>query len=353
MVDLYHNLHRLAYLSPDSLFPDLRDENRLARLDNPDYYYDLSSRGTCHLELPFWFETEGKSLTGEDVFREMAGRLSGIISGIQVFRPLVRSESGDASATLSPSLNRGPATLVFDLQALREFPNAVPSVNGADIRRSDMVWSLLTRFAGEREVLQAPLPVRQVRLLSSGAEGNFATMEQDIRGHAFHSCVGDLLEQKVERLQRNGQASPGRDLLEFSDHEVEHAASLYRKYLRQRSIAFEMSFIRIMGLVSAIRRFCQTNPCGDLRPWWLESAEFEEAAASLRGFVDTLALTYTEAQLDAFKRRMGEFDIKSVWVSSGNYPGSPTVTVPTPPCLRGNSKTRRKPTSVPSSRPGH
>ena len=312
LVDLYHNLHRLASLSPDSLFPDLHDENRLARLDNPDYYYDLSSRGTCHLELPFWFETEGKSLTGGDVFREMEGRLSGIMSGIQVFRPLVRSESGDASATLSPSLNRGPATLVFDLQTLREFPNAVPSVNGADIRRSDMVWSLLTRFAGGHEVLQAPLPVRQVRVPSSGAEVNFATVEQDIRGHAFHSCMGDLLEQKVERLQRNGQVSPGRDLLEFSDHEVEHAAALYRKYLRQRSLAFEMSFIRIMGLVSAIRRFCQTDPCGDLRPWWLESAEFEEAAASLRGFVDTLALTYTEAQLDAFKRRMGEFDIKAI-----------------------------------------
>ena len=99
-------------------------------------------------------------MTAGEVFREMTGRLSGIMSGIQVFRPLVRSESGGASATLSPSLNRGPATLVFDLQALREFPNAVPSVNGADIRRSDMVWSLLNRFAGGREVVQAPLPVR-------------------------------------------------------------------------------------------------------------------------------------------------------------------------------------------------
>ena len=323
MVDLYHNLHRLASLSPEFPFPDLRDENRLARLDNPDYYYDLSSRGTCHLELPFWFETEGKSLTRGDVFREMAGRLSGIMSGIQVFRPLVRSESGDAGAALSPSLSRGPATLVFDLQALREFPNAVPSVNGADIRRSDMVWSLLTRFAGGREVLQAPLPVRQVRLPSSGgAEGNFATVEQDIRGHALYSCMSEVLEHKVERLQRNGQVSLGRDLLEFSDHEVEQAAALYWKYLRRRSLAFEMSFIRIMGLVSAMRPFCQTDPCGDLRPWWLESAEFEEAATRLRGFVDTLALTYTEAQLEAFKRRMGEFDIKSVVGFLRELPGT-------------------------------
>ena len=312
LVDLYHNLHRLASMSPEFLFPDLRDENRLARLDNPDYYYDLSSRDTCHLELPFWFETEGKSLTAEEVFREMTGRLSGIMSGIQVFRPLVRSESGDAGATLSPSLNRGPATLVFDLQALREFPNTVPSVNGVDMRRSDMVWSLLNRFTGGSEVVQASLPVRQVRLPSSGAEGDFATLEQDIRGHAFYSCMRDLLEQKVERLEGNRKVSWGPGLLEFSDHEVEQATALYRKYLRQRSLAFEISFIRTMGLVTAITQFCQTSPDGGLRPWWLESAEFAETSARLRDFVDTLALTYTEAQLDAFKRRMGEFDIKAV-----------------------------------------
>ncbi len=161
-----------------------------------------------------------------------------------------------------------------------------------------------------------------------------------------------MLKQKVERLQRNGQVSPGRDLLEFSDHEVEHAAALYRKYLRQRSLAFEMSFIRIMGLVSAIRRFCQTDPCGDLRPWWLESAEFEEAAARLGGFVDTLALTYTEAQLDAFKRRMGEFDIKAVVGFLRELPGIADRHRANTPCLRGNSRTRRKPTSVPSSGPG-
>ena len=43
LVDLYHNLHRLAAISPESPFPELRDENRLARLETPDYYYDLSS----------------------------------------------------------------------------------------------------------------------------------------------------------------------------------------------------------------------------------------------------------------------------------------------------------------------
>ena len=312
LVDLYHNLHQLAGLLPHAPFPDLRNENRLARLDNPDYYYDLSDRGTRHLELPFWFEPEGHSLTAGDVFREMTGRLSGIMDGIQVFRPLMGSGPRDADATLSPSLNRGPATLVFDLQALREFPNAVPSVRGAEVRRSDMVWSLLNRFSGGREVVQAQLPVRQVRLRNSRTEADFATMEQDIRGYALYSCMKDLLEQKAGLLRKYGQVHRGQDFLEFDNDEVERATGLYRKYLRQRCLAFETSFIRTMGLVSAIRPFCRTDSQAGHRPWWLELAEFEEATAELKSFVDALASTCTGAQLDAFKRRMDEPDIEAV-----------------------------------------
>ena len=36
LVDLYHNLHRFAAMSPESPFPELRDENRLARLESPE-----------------------------------------------------------------------------------------------------------------------------------------------------------------------------------------------------------------------------------------------------------------------------------------------------------------------------
>ncbi len=160
LIDLYHNLHRLAAMSPELPFSGLRDENRQARLENPDYYYDLSSGGTSHLERPFWYETTGQNLTAGEAFREMVSRLSGILGVVQVFRPLVRSEQDGAGSVASSSINRGPATLVFDLQALREFPNDVPAVNGADIRRSDMVRSLLNLYTGGREVIQSQLPIR-------------------------------------------------------------------------------------------------------------------------------------------------------------------------------------------------
>ena len=148
LVDLYHNLHRLASMEPDAPFPGLQDENRLARVNRRDYYYDLSTAGTDHLELPFRYEPSDNRLCVGQVFEEMVPLLPGMLSGKQVFRPLTRVESGDSVSAAFPSINRGPATLVFDLQALREFPNAVPAIDGADTRRSDMVWSLLNRFVG-------------------------------------------------------------------------------------------------------------------------------------------------------------------------------------------------------------
>ena len=148
LVDLYHNLHLLAALAPGSRFPDSGDENRLARMGSPDYYYDLSGSRWRHLEVPSWYEAEGDRPTVGEVFREMVGRLQGIPGGVQVFRPLVQRNPGDPESALELSISRGPATLVSDLQALREFPNTVPAVDGADLWRSDMVWSLLNKYAG-------------------------------------------------------------------------------------------------------------------------------------------------------------------------------------------------------------
>ena len=314
LVDLYHNLHRLATLPPESPFPDSRDENRLARLENPDYYYDLSSSGTSLLELPFWYEAEGER-TSWAVLRELVARLPGVLSGVQIFRPLVRSERNGTGYRLSSSINRGPATLVFDLQALREFPNAVPAVNGTDIRRSDMVWSLLNRFAGGREVFQATLPVRQVRNTkpnTGSIRGDFTTIEQDLLGHAFYSSLRDLLEFKAEH-HRNGERVPrGNRLLESTDDEIEMATRLYRKHLDARVSSFELSYIRVMGLISALKPFCQALPDTHRVPWWLVQGEYEDASAALRAFVANLESIYTDDRLHEFKRRVADMDVAIV-----------------------------------------
>ena len=187
LVDLYYNLGQLAALEPGAKYPDRMDENRLSRLSRRDYYYDLSRIETDHLESPFWYEASENGMQVERVFGEMVSRLPEMMSGIQIFRPLVQTVRSDPVSGLVPSVNRGPSTLVFDLEALRDFPNAVPTIGGSDTRRSDMVWSLLNRFVGGCKIVQAPLPVRQVRRAIPDAAPDFHTLAQG------HSRVRALL----------------------------------------------------------------------------------------------------------------------------------------------------------------
>ena len=315
LVDLYHNLHRLAAESPESPFPDLSDENRLARLENPGYYYDLSGIGTSHLERPFWYESTGQSITAAEVFSEMVARLPGILSGVLVYRPLVHREQGSVGNGLSPSINRGPATLVFDLQALREFPNAVPSVGGADIRRSDMVWSLLNRHAGGRDVVQARLPVRQIRSVDSGewsAQDSLATMKQDLLGYAFYSTLRDLLQHRAEWRQTANGMHRGVRNLEFTDAEIEKAAEFFRNFLAERVTSFEINFIRIMGLIFSLKPFCQVTADGARVPWWLERREFADSRDVLCRFVSDLESIYTDERLEEFKQRVTDIDFTTI-----------------------------------------
>ena len=310
MVDLYHNLHRLTALSPESPFPELRDENRLARLETQDYY-DLSGSGTSHLERPFWYEPTGQNLTADEAFREMVARLPGILAGVQVFRPLAPSEPDGEGSVASPSINRGPATLVFDLQALREFPNAVPAVDGTDIRRSDMVWSLLNQYAGSRDVLRARLPVRQVRSAAPtewSAKSSFTTMEQDLLGHAFYSSLRDLLGYRAAERQTSRGMPKGSRYPEFTGAEVAMSVEFFHGYLAGRLSSFEISFIRIMGLISALKPFCKVTADGSQGTWWLERHEFANSAADLRSFVADLESIYTDEHLEEFKRRVAGID---------------------------------------------
>ena len=312
LVDLYHNLGQLAALEPKDRYPDRTDENRLIRLSHRDYYYDLSRAETDHLESPFWYEASEKEMQVERVFDEMVSRLPAMLSGIQVFRPLVQTVRDDPVTGLVPSVNRGPSTLVFDLQALRDFPNAVPTIGGSDTRRSDMVWSLLNRFVGGCKIVQAPLPVRQVRRSVSDAGPDFHTLAQDIRGYALYSSLHDVLLEKAQERQRRGEPPYSRRLLDLDDDDIERATRLYGKYVRERSRAFELSFLRVIGIISALRRFNGRESSDGTVAWWLESLEREASVARLRRFVEVLESIYTDEYLEDFRESVAETDIARV-----------------------------------------
>ncbi len=308
LVDLHHNLQQLTGLGPDTPYPDRSGENRLARLDMRDYYYDLSRSETGHLESPFWYEAGRTGLRAADVLKEMVSRLPEILAGRQVFRPLVQPGGADVAAGLVPSVRRGPNTLVFDVDALREFPNAAAEIEGADTRRSDMVWCLLNRHIGGRRVVQAPLPVRQDRSASPGSDPGFGTLAQDIRGHALYSALHDMLLRKAQRRQAQGREPHGRSLLDFDDYEIGEAAALYQDHLRERLRDFELNAIRVTGLIRALRRFYERDSFGEPIPWWLASLRYEAPVAALKHFTETLASVYSEGRIEEFVNRLSEED---------------------------------------------
>ena len=312
LVDLYHNLGQLAALEPKARYPDRTDENRLIRLSRRDYYYDLSRAETDHLESPFWYEASEEDMQVERVFDEMVSRLPAMLSGSQIFRPLVQTVGDDPVSGLVPSVNRGPSTLVFDVEALRDFPNAVPTIGGSETRRSDMVWSLLNRFIGGCEIVQAPLPVRQVRRAISDAGPDFHTLAQDIRGYALYSSLHDALLEKAQERQRRGEPPYGRRLLDLDDDDIERAIRLYGKYVRERSLAFELSFLRVIGIISALRRFYDRDSSDGTEVWWIGLPEHETSVAQLRRFVEILELIYTDEQLEDFRHSLAEIDIAQV-----------------------------------------
>ena len=235
-----------------------------------------------------------------------------MLSGIQVFRPLVQTVRDDPVTGLVPSINRGPSTLVFDVQALRDFPNAVPTIGGSDTRRSDMIWSLLNRFVGGCKIVQAPLPVRQVRRSVSDAGPDFHTLAQDIRGYALYSSLHDVLLEKAQERQRRGEPPYSRRLLDLDADDIERATRLYGKYVRERSRAFELSFLRVIGIISALRRFYGRASSDGAAAWWLESPEREASVTRLRRFVELLESIYTDEQLESFSQSVAETDIAQV-----------------------------------------
>ena len=83
---------------------------------------------------------------------------------------------------------------------------------------------------------------------------------------------------------------------------------MYGKYVRERSRAFELSFIRAIGIISTLRRFYDRNSSDGAVAWWLESPEHRAAIARLRRFVEALESIYTDEQLNALRQGLAEVE---------------------------------------------
>ena len=240
LVDLLASLRWLMVLDADAALPDTSGHNREMRRDRRDYYYDLSHHETDRLETPFLLEPAFAGETVAQASARLCACADRILAGEQVFRPLLLDAHECAAMHSDPDLNRGGNTFVFDIQALRDAPNAVPEIAGRPTRRSDMIWALLQRAQFGRTVVTVPIGVYHDRSgLPSPVVLDEQSIADDIRGFALFSALKD-------------------DLLDGCPGIGERS----EKYLEERLAAFRLSFHRIRGLARELEQLARSAPSG-------------------------------------------------------------------------------------------
>jgi len=301
LVDAHHNLAWLGALDPDTRLPDRSAENMELRSRCEDYYYDLSRRETDHLETPFWLVPSAANTTVRIAFLELVHRLPRILAGEQVFRPLVLDALVDPVAARRPSVHRGGNPSWCVTAALRYFSNLLPPIGGKSTRRSDMVCSLLNRYVGGRTVVKVPLAVRQDRSREVRGTLDLDKLCRDIQGFALYSALETLFLQKLEA--HRGEGHPGvPELTALSETDAVYTVRKFRKYLRERTAAFVLSFHRAAGLTRALARY--VDP--DEGWWWLRDAACDDAVEGLRSLLGVLRQEYDLGRLAAFRSQVDD-----------------------------------------------
>lgn len=254
LVDLYHNLNWLLRLDPEAELPDRSVENHAARAETRDFYYDLSRRDTDHLERPFWLTPRHSGESVRSALDRMVAGLPRILAGQALFRPILLEPTCDPIGSLRPSVQRGANTFVFNPKAFEEFPNAAPEFAGSTLRRSDMMWALLNRYAGGRRIVSATVPVRHDRSSEPTTGLDLTRLIPDIHGYALYSAVEDVLIRRRELRLREGEGAETADDLQFTESDEQFTALRFRKYLIERTAALLLGCWRIQGLCKAILR---------------------------------------------------------------------------------------------------
>ena len=302
LVDAYHNLEFMAARPPDAPWPDRQKLNMEVRARCEDFYYDLSRRDTDHLETPFWYVQLESGTSVREAFSEMVSRLPRILAGEQVFRPILLDGRRDPLSLLQPSIHRGGNTFVFDVEALRDFPNAAPCIDGTETRRSDMVWSLLNRYVAHRTVVKLPLAVRQDRRDQEAGHLDLDKLARDIQGYALYSALEDVLLEQHDGARWEADEAPPR----LDRVDVAHLERRMQKYLRERLAAFSLSFHRSAGLAGLLGRYVGEGEGAP--PWWLSDPSCVESVAELRRMIDTLRSEYDLTRLRDFARKVSAID---------------------------------------------
>ena len=282
LVDLHAFLRGASRRRPGDAPPDAELANRVLRDGRRDYYHDLARLETDRLETPFFPETSAPDLAS--AVASVLGRCERILAGEQLFRPL-RAPEGDPIAAARPSSLRGGNTVVFDLDLLRDAPNLSPRVGGRRLRRSDMIWAAVSRFARGREVVGAPVVVEHDRTHEPIRALDLDKLLDDLLGYSFFRALEEILEARGGGVARA-----------LTNDERAQVRARTRKFAVERLGAFRLSFHRIRGLCQSFERLLHP---GEWPSWFGDPGR--DALARLVGH---LRHAYTEEALHALEQRL-------------------------------------------------
>ena len=154
----------------------LRRAVPLAELTNVNYYHDYHAHR--FLEFPAGLPVLQKARPPQNFLSALPAMVGGILRGDYVSRPLLVAGGGEA-------IQRGGNTLVFNTSALVSVPNGFYATDGAAMRRSDALWSVLNEKVHGHKIVTGDFPVYQDRSGEGLGNGDIARMVHDIAGYSF------------------------------------------------------------------------------------------------------------------------------------------------------------------------
>ena len=158
LFDFFENFKWLTSLTPQQLLPNRCSENKLLRKRFPEYYYDLTSLHKEHLKKPYWIEPLSRTETVAQALNRLKEYRLILLEGRSPFRQ-VRIELYDNPLENSKkAINKGGNAFIINPKMLLT-PNITIKISGKDIRRSDMVWSLINTTYYNYKIVSTHFPV--------------------------------------------------------------------------------------------------------------------------------------------------------------------------------------------------
>ncbi len=299
LMDLAHNLTWLYKLPEHMILPNRSHENNVIRERFSDYYYDLSRKHTAHLESPLWLEPSYPFETVREARARLITGALGILNGIPLTRTIIAPKCRNPVMEAKDSVNRGGCTFILNYKAILCTPNLIPTLNGKEARRSDMIWAIINRFYRRMTIKSVAFPIYHVGRSSACQTLNKDKVNGEIVGSALYAGLTDFLNENPEHR------------LSFTTIEKEQIYQKSMEYMAKRIFSLKQSLYRINGLAKVLANSCFSNeliPLTSCIETEFSITAFDDIKATIEEFSQHYVFhflkqitKYTEAYSDVIK----------------------------------------------------